>query len=170
MIMEPSGFLDRYSGQSVDELLALENEYRVDSIVLAFEEAVLRKAERIGMDSLSEAERTILAVEALEREVNNGGYDQFFFNSSCQYASIIVEALERIGCPKTAKITQGAIDALDAPDLTVETIERIIQSDDEERREKHGECDEDFYDYEEDLAECLFLFIKKNKETISLEA
>jgi len=33
-------WLDRYSAESTDELIALENEYRLDSIVLAFEEAL----------------------------------------------------------------------------------------------------------------------------------
>ena len=75
-------WLDRYSGESTDTLIALENEYRLDSIVLAFEEALDQKTARSGTDSLTAEEHVILAVEALEREVNNGGYSQFFFNSS----------------------------------------------------------------------------------------
>jgi hypothetical protein len=46
----------------------------VDSIVSAFEEAVQIRARLAGLSSLNEVELTILAVEALEREVNNGGY------------------------------------------------------------------------------------------------
>ncbi len=49
----------------------------------------------------------MLAVEALEREVNNGGYSQFFANASNQFAGSIVEPA-RIDCARTAEITQQA--------------------------------------------------------------
>src|SRR6266849_547049 len=102
-------WLDGYNGESVDDLIALEGKYRTDSLVLAFEEALDKKAARLGDAKLSDEERVILAIEALEREVNNGGYDQFFVNSSREYAPIIVNALRRIGCPKVAEITQKAL-------------------------------------------------------------
>ena len=53
----------------------------------------------------------VLAVEALEREVNNGGYSQFFVNSSREFTPIIVHALLRIDCIKTVEITKDAIRA-----------------------------------------------------------
>ena len=88
-------WLEGYSGQGVDELIAFASEYRVDSIVLAFEQALQQSTHRIGLSKLHEAELTILAVEALEREVNNGGYHQFFLNTP-EYAPFIVAALQRI--------------------------------------------------------------------------
>src|SRR5579863_2130168 len=107
--MPEEKFLQKYSGQSVDELISLESEYRVDSLVLAFEEGIIQKFKREGENGLSEPERVILAIEALEREVNNGGYSQFFENSSRYFAPWIVWALETIGCPQTARISQRAI-------------------------------------------------------------
>jgi hypothetical protein len=101
-------WLDGYSGESVDELIALEGEYRTNSLVLVFEQAMNQKAARVGIGKLTVEERVILAVEALEREVSNGGYDQFFLNTP-EYAPVIVDALRRIGCPKTAEITQRAL-------------------------------------------------------------
>lgn len=100
-------FLDSYSGQTTAELIALKDDYRIDSLVLAFEQAVDQKSET----DLSDAERFILAVEAMEREVNNGGWDQFFLNTDHQFDSILVAALETIGCPNTAAIAQDAIHA-----------------------------------------------------------
>jgi hypothetical protein len=32
-------FLEGYDGQTTEQLLAMENEYRIDSLVLAFEDA-----------------------------------------------------------------------------------------------------------------------------------
>src|SRR5438552_11088290 len=66
-------WLAGHSGQSVEQLIALEGKYRIDSLVLAFEQAMHQKIARVGMAGLSDEERIICAIEALEREVNNGG-------------------------------------------------------------------------------------------------
>lgn len=66
-------WLDGYSGQTIDELIALEGKYRIDSLVLAFEQMVDQKIARDGADNVADEEFVILAVEAMEREVNNGG-------------------------------------------------------------------------------------------------
>jgi hypothetical protein len=100
----------RCAGKSVDELLALANGNEI-KFIQALEMAVQQKSERAGEDGMSEEEVIVLAVEALEREVNNGGYSQFFVNSSREFTPIIVHALLRIGCPETAEITKRAIAA-----------------------------------------------------------
>jgi hypothetical protein len=105
-------------------------------------------------------------VEALEREVNNGGYDQFFVNSSREFAPIVVGALQRIGCKKTAKITQNAINALGISDLRSDAIEAVICARDEERRAKLNRCDDSAYKSTEPIAERLFAFIRANKASI----
>jgi hypothetical protein len=46
--MPDLNWLDGYSGESVDELIALEGTYRTDSLVLAFEQAMDQKAARVG--------------------------------------------------------------------------------------------------------------------------
>jgi hypothetical protein len=160
------GWLNGYAGQSPGELLSLEGKYRIDSLVLAFEEAISQKAQREGVKGLTDEERIVLAVEALEREVNNGGYHQFFVNSSREFASVVVAALERIGCKKTATITQRAIKALGISDLTSEAIDAAIAGDDQKRRTKFSQCDDAYYKNTEPIAERLFAFIKTNKARI----
>jgi Domain of unknown function (DUF4375) len=155
-----------YSGENVDQLLSLEGEYRTASLVLAFEQAINEKAERGGKSSFTDEERIVLAVEALEREVNNGGYHQFFVNSSREFAPTIVGALQRIGCKKTAGITQRAIKALGTSDLTVEAIETAMAKDDESRLAKLNRCDDSYYNSTEPIAERLFEFVKANKASI----
>jgi hypothetical protein len=161
-------FLKEYSGQTVEQLLSLEGEYRIGSLVLAFEQALDQRMAREGRDSLSlgAEEQVILAIEALEREVNNGGYSLFFENSTREFAPIIVQALVRIGCPKTAEITQRAIDALHLPILSVEAIEATVA--DDKMYEDLNECDASYYEAGEDIAGQLFAFIKANKNTITL--
>lgn len=125
--MTDQKWLEEYTGQSTDQLIALEGGYRTDSLVLAFEQAVDQKAAKIGMDKLSESERVILAIEALEREVNNGGYSQLFYNSSKKYAPIMASALKAIGCSKTEGITKKAIDILNISGrLTVDAIDKVM--------------------------------------------
>ena len=160
-------FLQNYSGQTVEQLLSLEGAYRIDSLVLIFEEALLKKAFRDGDLSVSDEERVILAVEALEREVNNGGYSLFFENSTREFAPFIVQALVRIGCPKTAEITQRAIDALHLPILSVEAIEAALAGGNVSE-EDLNECDRSYFQGPEDIAGQLFAFIKKNKNSIKL--
>ena len=121
------------SGQTVEQLLSLEGKYRTDSLVLPFGQAIDQKTARVGDDGLTNEEGVVLAVEALEREVNNGGYAQFFKNSSRSFASTIVNSLRRIGCTKTATITQKAIETLGISDLTAEAIETVMTTDDKLR-------------------------------------
>jgi hypothetical protein len=159
-------WLDGYSGQSADELLSLEGKYRTDSLVLAFEQAINSKTEQKGFQTLSDEEQIVLAVEALEREVNNGGYDQFFVNSSREFVATVVRAHQRIGCKKTAIITQRAIKALDVADLTSEAIEAAMAAEDQQRLAKLSRCDDSYYKSAEPIAERLFAFIKANKAAI----
>jgi hypothetical protein len=117
-------FLEKYGGESLEELIAMDKTHRVDSLVLAMEEALNQKAEKIGMGKLTPEERIILAVEALEREVNNDGYHQFFLNSSSVFAGEIEFALSAIGCPKHAAIARRAVNMLKIKgELTEEAIE-----------------------------------------------
>jgi hypothetical protein len=46
----------------------------------------------------------VIIVWSLQGEVGNGGFDQFYFNSSGDYAAETVEVLERIGAHRTAAL------------------------------------------------------------------
>ena len=160
-------WLDQYTGQTTDELIALEGEYRTDSLVLAFEQALDQKTARAGTEELTAEERVVLAVEALEREVNNGGYGQFFTNDSNEYTPIIVDALMRIGCGDTAALTQRAIDCLQIQGaIGVEAIERLIAEENPERDAGLEACDDQYYQIAGDLADPLLEVIKRNRDRI----
>jgi hypothetical protein len=160
-------WLEEYSGQTVDQLIALEGKYRTDSIIVAFEQAMDQKAARVGVAKLSDEERIILAVEALEREVNNGGYAQFFVNSSHEYAPIIVDALLRIGCPATAKITQRAVDAAQLSSGPIAGVTRGQWVVNEDCEKALADCDTLYFGGQDNIADQLFAFIKTNKSKIA---
>ena len=154
-------FLESYDGQTTEELLALAGRYRIDSLVLAFEQGIERKS------SLSDEERYVLAIEGLEREVNNGGYWQFFINSSREYVPVIEAALRAIDCPKTADITRDAISAI-APDgdLRPETLEAAATDADDALRAVLNACDDRYFGNDEPIADKLFTWIAANKARI----
>lgn len=157
-----------YQERSTEDLLGLEGTVQSDLIPLAFEYGIELKAQRIGRAKLTEPEIAVLAVVALEREVNNGGYDQFFTNEM-QHGPVTVAALDRIGCHRTASLTQRAIDALGIkPPVTVTAIEQIIYEVDPVRTKRLNECDNEFYGTAGCLGEPLFDFIKANKNSIRL--
>jgi len=159
---------EEYNGQTTDELIALEGKYDSYSIVWAFERALLQKSERVGDDKLSEEERVFLAVKALECEVQNGGYGQFFVNCSDTYAPMIIEALQSIGCRKIADITKKAWKILQEQPLTKEEIEEGNWEDNENRQERLDECDEQYYRRPEDYDKSLLAFVKVNRTRIKL--
>jgi hypothetical protein len=139
-----------YTGQSSEEILALAGTHADYSLLHALEWGILAKGRALGGDQkLSDEERLVLAVLALEREVNNGGYKQFFWNSSRRFATTIVHSLRTIDCERTAALTERAIAALKAPHLTVEAVTEAIQQENEERDEALDACDKEFYSFHE---------------------
>lgn len=167
-MLEGDIFLDCYNGQSVDDIINLQQTHRIDSLVLAFEQALDTKKE--SGEKLSEPELIILAIEALEREVNNGGYSQFFYNSSVEYTPVIVGSLKAIGCNELASLTQKAIDLLEIDFLEPDIIEERMDPDDDALEEALGELDDIFFNEIEDIpAYSLFDYIKQNREHIRLK-
>jgi hypothetical protein len=119
----------------------MRDSHRVDSLVLAVEQALASKSEV----ELSEPERVILAVEVIEREVNNGGYEQFFGNSR-EFTVFLVRALELTGCPKVAAISAEAIAVLALQEqFDADTVGRIASEISDQSRERLGECDSRYY-------------------------
>lgn len=163
--MSKQPFLQSYEGQTIQQLIAMKDSYRIDSLVLAVERAVGRKPEA----ERTEAEHVALAVEAMEREVNNGGYEQFFGNSSREFTGFIVRALELIGCPKCAAITADAIAVLELPaGYDNIAIEQTVVDLPDERRAKLGECDSRYYDNNEPIADALFTYIEQHQHEIKI--
>lgn len=158
-----------YAGESATALFALVGKRRADSLVVAFEAALGRKAAMVGPAKLSVPELDVLAIEALEREVNNGGYAQFFTNSSNEYAGRIVEALRRIGCETTASVTERAI-ALLAPgtDMTPETLGTAMEREDADRDAGLEDCDQAYQASGEDIAGALLEYLVRNHGEIQL--
>jgi hypothetical protein len=158
-------FLDGYRGQTVQQLIAMKSNYRIDSLVLAVEQALLHKPDT----ALTEPERVVIAVEAMEREVNNGGYGQLFLNSPRESTEFLVRALELIGCPKVAAISSDAIAILTLPaGFDSNTVERVASELSDEALGELGECDSRYYANDESIDERLFAYIERHQDEIRI--
>lgn len=58
--------------------------------------------------SWNKSRQAIYMIWVLEAEVNNGGYNQFYFNSSGQFYKHLPEALRLVGAIKFADLTERA--------------------------------------------------------------
>ena len=122
-----------------------------------------------NMSVLSEAERIFYITQTLEMEVNNGGFSQFFFNSSGNFSNELVSAFSSIGANTTAAICQKAI-AVFGRDIPVDRGDRqdmLAELESDEIDELLRECDDAFYAYEDDLNELNYNYVIKNKASFT---
>ena len=123
-----------------------------------------------NIEELSSTERIFSVMQYLEMEVNNGGFNQFFFNSSGNFADEIVNVCEEIGADATAEICKKALDALgELPEVGTMEREEVLDEllDSDEVNEILEECDEAFYEYEDDLEELCYEYVMDRQDHFS---
>ena len=118
------------------------------------------------LDNLTEEQKNFFFNQNLEREVNNGGFNQYFYNSSGDFAHETINSLKIIGADKTANILQQAIDLF--PDKTVPQNrtkrQEILEKIEETVSEIFEELDQKFFIYEDDLNTLNIEFVRQNKD------
>jgi hypothetical protein len=120
--------------------------------------------EDFGTQSVSQ--KVFSSVWAVESEVNNGGFSQYFLNSSCETASFVAEALDSIGAPLTADICRRAITSAFPGGLpsTPEAIYSAAAAFPDETLDKLGLLDSEFFEYPHDLTDLLFAYVSAHPE------
>lgn len=171
-------FFQKYDGQTIDEIIALRSRFRDDSLVPAIESALVQRdgwfdlgSEQIehAILALTEAERVIMAIEAMEREVNNGGYGQFFINSSKYFAPYIVQALQTIGCTGFANLAASAIAELRLPHkFDGDACDKAYMTHRDEINPKLLELGERYYQTDEPIGDKLFSYIEQHSSEIRI--
>jgi hypothetical protein len=114
----------------------------------------------------SSPQKVFSAVWAVESEVNNGGFSQYFLNDSAESAPFVVEALETIGAPKTAAICKRAITTAFPGGLpqTPEAIRSAAADFSDEIVEKLEPLDQEFFAYPHSLTDLLFAYASQHPE------
>jgi len=147
----------------LDSVLKIE---RREIIVMEIDIYLNKKCEYgEKMEKLNPSQRLLLIVENLEREINNGGFHQFYWNSSGEYANETVTALTNIGAEKTARIVKKANSEFSNGIVPMDREKRWNKMDsiDEKAKIVWDKCDSEFYDYEDNITELLIAFVLKNK-------
>jgi hypothetical protein len=111
-------------------------------------------------------QKVFSAIWAVESEVNNGGFSQYFLNSSAESAPFIVEALETVEAPKTADICKRAIAAAFPAGLprTPESIRSVAADFSDEIVENLEPLDQEFFAYPHNLTDLLFAYVSGHPE------
>lgn len=111
-------------------------------------------------------QKVFSALWAVESEVNNGGFSQYFSNSSAETAPFVVEALATINAPKTAGICKRAIAVAFPAGLpaTEETIRSAASDLSDETLAKLTPLDQEFFAYPHSLTDLLFAFVSAHPE------
>lgn len=119
-----------------------------------------------NIEKLNKSQKTLIIIENLEREINNGGFNQFYFNSSGVFANETVKCLKNIGANKTSQIVRKANNEWRngiVPKGRTErqkTLEKI-----EVKADLMWEkCNIEFYEYQDDITELLIEFVKGNRK------
>lgn len=126
---------------------------------------LLDKEERKGLASFTRAERFVYAIEGMVREVNNGGWNQFFDNSSGALAFDLVPALEAVGSKKNLSIAQRALKVFGKPASLSEDDrrKRLAKITQDGENNPWDALEGEFYQNPEDLEAMITEFIARNQ-------
>ena len=115
---------------------------------------------------LTEPQKLFYYNQNLEREINNGGFNQFFRNSSGDNSHETVLSLKAIGAEKTSDILQKAIDQFPDKKVPKDRDQRmeIVTQIEGNANEIWDELDQEFYKYEDDLNSLNLEYVKKHKQ------
>jgi len=114
----------------------------------------------------STPQKVFSSIWALESEVNNGGFSQYFLNDSSETAAFIAEALDTIGAPRTADVCRRAIATAFPSGLpsSAEAISTAAADFSDDVLEQLQPLDNDFFAYPHNLTDLLFAYVSKHPE------
>ncbi len=124
---------------------------------------------KVAFEELTAAEQVFLCVWELEAEVNNGGFDQYFSNTSGDYARHVEAALTAIGAKRMQKIVRQAIDTVGEEVLSEDQEQRQerLLALDEDKLEKLEKIDQLYFAYPDNVTKLLYAYVQKNKAQIA---
>ena len=127
---------------------------------------------QVDFDELSLPERVFRAIWELEGQVNNGGFDQYFFNSSGDTAFAVVDALTAIGAGRTARIAVRANGVFPGatPPRDRHQRQALLNALGPQQKALLEDLDAEFFGYPDNLAELLHDYVRRNSAEIASAA
>jgi hypothetical protein len=124
----------------------------------------------VGTRAMSVPERTVLLVKNLQYEISNGGFHQFFFNSTGNCAMQTLDALRRVAMPEWLAIYEKALAVFPSPP----SEDRVVRNEQMAAIPDEGHAWEDhidaFYCTDEDETARLAAYIRANLRDMDLPA
>lgn len=118
-------------------------------------------------ETMTEAELILFRVWLLVGEVSNGGFDQYFSNSSGNGARFALGALKTIGDPKAADILDRAMKVFPKPPEADRVLRwRQLQKMTKARRKKFDALDRELWDRSTAVVEKLAAYVEANRKQI----
>ncbi|MBZ0246198.1 MAG: DMP19 family protein [Cyclobacteriaceae bacterium] len=118
-----------------------------------------------NMNVLTDPQKNFYYNQNLEREINNGGFSQYFINSSGDFAHETINSLRAIRADHTANILQSAIDQFPDKMVPRDRDERteLVGRIEETANEKWEELDQKFFEYKDDLNSLNIEYVRKHR-------
>jgi hypothetical protein len=137
-----------------------------NTILIELSESEQTRFGKEDFQTQSVPQKVFSSIWAVESEVNNGGFSQYFQNSSAETAPFVVEALSIIGAPGTARICNRAIACAFPAGLpaTPEAISSAAESLPDDVVNELEVFDGEFMKYPHDLTELLFAYVSRHPE------
>jgi hypothetical protein len=149
--------------ETLDQLLAANQDEETIVKLFDFLSDISEYGEKIEV--LNPHQRVVYYIEILETEINNGGFNQYFFNSYGNFAHETIAALSEIKAHKTSEILKLAVAAFPNKTAPKDREERQNIMDDIEDAANliWEELDQKFYLYDDDINGLLINYIKLNR-------
>ncbi|MFT5258162.1 MAG: hypothetical protein ACI8VJ_000611 [Polaribacter sp.] len=119
--------------------------------------------EKDDFSNLNEFEKTFIYLDILEQNVTDGGFIQFFFNSSGQYTHEVFQAYHAIKAENTVDILTKAIYLF--PEMPVPKnlqIRQQILMEKDSNIDLWDEVDTEFYKYEDNIISLTLAYVRNN--------
>ena len=161
---EPEPYVPYDAAKPLNEVFAIKDP---NIFFIELQNLCAHKAAKVGYGGLNKSELAIICIYDLEAEVNNGGFDQFFFNSAGDLANETAPALELVGAMKTADILRRALSAFENGSPSPNRQTRWRQMDQIPERQKEelwGKLDSEFYDYPDPITDLVFEYCQSHNE------
>jgi hypothetical protein len=157
-------------GKTTEEILSHENATNAFTVLGALHWRIGQKAEARGERSLTDTERRLLAAYWVEAEVNNGGFDQYFFNSAGDNAEAALAGLKEMGAAGAATLLEQSMAVFPGGKPPADRFRRqeLMQQIAALSKPVWEKCDTEFYKPRESISDLSLAYAKKKRAEIIL--
>jgi len=153
-----------YNGESLDDLIALGPEWRVDSRVAAVHQAL--SGRRVPP---THAELVVVYVNEFENGINGGGLQDYLWNSKGQALGQLPDMLREIGAPEVASLLERGMAVADlVPPCDPDEVEEAMDEPKKAVSDALSALDQEYFAAGIALSDRLWAYVVAHRDEISL--